>query len=310
MRKVLLWTRRSFGLGDKIFVPPWPFSIWGIDMIRMIEPKASNDHRFILVSIDYFTKWVEAASYANVTQQVVTRFIKKEIICRYGIPNKIIIDNANNLNNKMMKELCNEFKIKQHNSSPYVPKMNGTVEATNKNNKRIIQKMVRTFEDWHEMLPFSLYGYRISVRTSTGKTPYSLVYGIEVVLTIEVEIPSLRVIIPSLGVIMEADLDEAESVQSRYDQLNLIREKHLTFAYHGQLYQRHLEQAFDKKVLPCEYRAGELVLKRYSTIHSDPRGKWTPNYEVPFIVKKDFSGGALILTIMDGEDFSSQVNLT
>ena len=54
---------------------PRPFSMWGIDMIGMIELKASNAHWFILVSIDYFTKWVEARSYANVTSQVVTRFI-------------------------------------------------------------------------------------------------------------------------------------------------------------------------------------------------------------------------------------------
>ena len=62
---------------DKMHVPPtplnvlsspWPFSMWGIDMIGAIEPKASNGHRFILVAIDYFTKWVEAASFANVTR--------------------------------------------------------------------------------------------------------------------------------------------------------------------------------------------------------------------------------------------------
>ena len=53
-------------------------------MIGAIEPKASNGRRFILVAINYFTKWVEAASYANVTRNVVVRFIKKEIICRYG----------------------------------------------------------------------------------------------------------------------------------------------------------------------------------------------------------------------------------
>ena len=66
---------------------------------------------FILVAIDYFTEWVEVASYKNVTKQVVTRFIKREIICRYGTPNKIITDNGSNLNNKMMKEMCEEFKI-------------------------------------------------------------------------------------------------------------------------------------------------------------------------------------------------------
>ena len=110
-------------------------------MIGMIEPKASNGHRFILIAIDYFTKWVEAASYANVTRQVVVMFIKNQLICRYGVPDKIIIDNGSNLNNKMMKDLCSEFKIAHHNSSPYRPKMNGVVEAANKNIKKIIQKM-------------------------------------------------------------------------------------------------------------------------------------------------------------------------
>jgi hypothetical protein len=123
----------------------------------------------------------------------------------------------------------------------------------------------------------------------------------EVVLPIEVEIPSLRVI-------MEADLDEIEWVQSRYDQLNLIEEKRLTVVCHGLLYQRCLKRAFDKKVLPCEYRTRELMLKRYSAIHSDPRGKWSPNYEGPFIIKKTFSCGYLILTTMDGEDLPSPVN--
>jgi len=121
---------------------PWPFSMWGIDMIGRIEPKASNGHRFILVAIDYFTKWVVAASYANVTKQVVVRFVKNNIISRYGVPSKIITDNGTNLNNNMMKELCSEFKIEHHNSSPYRPQMNGAVEAANKNIKKIMQKMV------------------------------------------------------------------------------------------------------------------------------------------------------------------------
>ena len=95
------------------------------------------------------------------------------------MPDKIITDNGSNLNNKMIEELCAEFKIAHHNSSPYRPKMNGVVEAAN---KKIIQKMVVTYKDWHEMLPFALHGYRTSVRTSTGATPFSLVYGMEAVL--------------------------------------------------------------------------------------------------------------------------------
>ena len=117
-----------------------------------------------------------------------------------------------------MKELYEEFKIQLHNSSPYRPKMNGAVEATNKNIKKIMQKMVITYKDWHEMLPFALHGYRTSVWTSTGAMPFSLVYGMEVVLPFEVEIPSLRVL-------METQLEEAEWVQARFYQLNLIEEK-------------------------------------------------------------------------------------
>ena len=151
------------------------------------------------------------------------------------------------------------------------------------------------------MLPFALHGYRTSVRTSTGATPFSLVYGMEAVLPIEVEIPSMRVL-------MEAKLEEAEWVQARYDQLNLIDEKRMTALCHGQLYQSRLKRAFDKKVRPREFREGDLVLKSILPIHKDSRGKWTPNYEGPYVVKKAFSGGALILTNMDGEDLPLPVN--
>ena len=77
---------------DKVHVPlvplniltaPWPFTMWGIDMIGDIKPTVSNGHRFILVAIDYFMKWVEAASFASVTKNVVARFIRHNLICRY-----------------------------------------------------------------------------------------------------------------------------------------------------------------------------------------------------------------------------------
>ena len=97
--------------GDKMNVPPsplfnllspWPFAMWGIDVIGPINPKASNGHRFILVAIDYFTKWVEAGSFAPVTQKMVKKFVERDLICRYGPPEKIITDNAQNFNGKLI----------------------------------------------------------------------------------------------------------------------------------------------------------------------------------------------------------------
>ena len=77
---------------------------------------------------------------------------------------------------------------------------------------------------------------------------------------------------------------------------------------HGQLYQQRMKKAFDKKVKPRVFREGDLVLKKVLSVAPDSRGKWTPNYEGPYVVKRAFSGGALILTTMDEEDFTRPVS--
>jgi len=77
---------------------------------------------------------------------------------------------------------------------------------------------------------------------------------------------------------------------------------------HGQLYQRRMKKVFDKRVLLREFHEGKLVLKKILPIQKDHRGKWTPNYEGSYVVKKTFSGGARILTRMDGEELPLPVN--
>ena len=88
-----------------------------------------------------------------------------------------------------------------------------------------------------------------------GATLYSLVYGMKVVLLIEVEIPFLRIL-------SQIELSEGEWARSWYEQLNMIDEKHMIAMCHGQLYQRRAEQAFDKKVRPRVFEEGDLVLKK------------------------------------------------
>jgi len=135
-----------------------------MDVIGPVIPKASNGHVYILVAIDYFTKWVEVGSYKSVTQAVVARFLKHNIIRHYGVPRELITDDGANLNGKMIQQLCQQFKIKHRNSVPYRPQMNGAVEAANKNIKKILVKMTDTYKDWHEYLPFALCAYHTSVR--------------------------------------------------------------------------------------------------------------------------------------------------
>ncbi|XP_016730738.1 uncharacterized protein [Gossypium hirsutum] len=160
-------------------------------------------------------------------------------------------------------EVCNQFSIKHHNSSLYRPKMNGAMEVANKNIKKIVAKIAETYKDSHEKLPFALLSYRTSIRTSTGATPFSLVYEMKAVLPIEIEIPSL---------------------------------------------QKRMMRAYNKKVRTREFHEEDLVLKKILPLQKDFRGKWMPNCEGPYVVKKAFSGGALFLSEMDGQNLLNPVN--
>ena len=134
---------------------PWPFSVWGIDIIRKISPKSSNGHENILVAIDYFTKWVETASYARLTAVKVAKFIRSHIIYRYMVPHELISDRGVHFRGEV-DTLIQEYGIQHHRSSVDKPQTNGEVEAANKNIKRILRKMVETSQDWSEKLPFAL----------------------------------------------------------------------------------------------------------------------------------------------------------
>ena len=134
---------------------PWPFATWGIDVIGRITPKSTNGHEYILVAIDYFTKWVEAASYHVLNAKKVSQFIRANIICRYGIPFEIISNNGSHFQKEMV-DLVKRYKIQHHRSSPYRPQTNGAVEAANKTLKTILQKTVKSHKSWHEQLPFAL----------------------------------------------------------------------------------------------------------------------------------------------------------
>ncbi|XP_070001988.1 uncharacterized protein [Nicotiana sylvestris] len=151
--------------------------------------------------------------------------------------------------------------------------MNGAVEATNKNIKKILRKMIEKHKQWHEKLSFSLLGYRTTTRTSTGATPNMLVYGTEVVIPAEVEIPSLRII-------QEVELDDAEWVKSRYEQLALIDGKRINIVFHGQLYQNRMSRAFNKRVKQRQFTPGQLVLKKFSCVNMKPKGCSLPTGRV------------------------------
>ncbi|PHT48723.1 hypothetical protein CQW23_12931 [Capsicum baccatum] len=161
--------------------------------------------------------------------------------------------------------------------------------------------MVQGSRQWHEKLPFALLGYRTTIRTSTGATPYLLVYGTEAVIPAEVEIPSLRII-------SEAEIDDTEWVKSRLEQLSLIDEKRLTAVCFGQLYQKRMARAYNKKVRLRKFEAGQLVVKCILPHQEEAKGKFAPNWQGPYIVKQVLSNGALQLADLDGKMTEKAIN--
>lgn len=107
--------------------------------------------------------------------------------------------------------------------------MNGVIEIINKNLKKIIHKMIVTYKDWHEILLYAFHAYRTIIRTFTGATLYSLEYGMKVVMPLEVEISSLRILI-------NVKLKESEWEKLKFKQFNLISEKRLAEICHHLLY--------------------------------------------------------------------------
>ncbi|XP_004229112.1 uncharacterized protein [Solanum lycopersicum] len=129
--------------------------------------------------------------------------------------------------------------------------------------------MIDKHRGWHEMLPYALLGYRTTVRILIGDTPYLLVYGTEVVIPAEVEIPSLKII----------QEDELSNVEW--------------------LYRQRMVHAFQKRVRARVFEVGQLVLKRIFP-HQDEYQKFTPNWQGPYMVRKVLSRAALVLSEMDG----------
>jgi hypothetical protein len=123
----------------------------------------------------------------------------------------------------------------------------------------------------------------------------------EVVIPLEVEIPSLRVLI-------DFELEDAEWTKVRCGQLNLISEKRISVIFHHQLYHKRMTKAYDKKVRPRVFQEGDLVLRKILSLPDEHHNKWAPNYKGLCVLKKVFSRGALLLSRMDGHDLPRPVN--
>jgi hypothetical protein len=136
---------------------PWPFRGWDMDFIKQIYPSSSKGHRFVLVAIDYFTKWTEAIPLKNMTHKEVIEFITEHIIHRFGIPQTLTTDHGTSFTLGQLREFADSYKINFLNSSPYYAQANDQTKSSNKTLIKLIKKKIEENpRRWHKILSEAL----------------------------------------------------------------------------------------------------------------------------------------------------------
>ena len=170
----------------------WPFAQWRIDIVGPL-PLGKGQVRFLLVAIDYFTKWVEAEALATFTEAKIRSFVWKNIIYRFKIPRTIISDNGRQLDNQAFTDFCLDLGIKNQFSSPRHSQANEQAEVTNRTLLKIIKaKLDDAKGAWPEELPNVFWAYKTTTRTPMGETPFRLTDGIKAVIPVEIGVASIR----------------------------------------------------------------------------------------------------------------------
>ena len=157
-------------------------------------PTTVRQLKFLVVGIDYFTKWVEAEALATIMEKNVRSFVWKNIICRYDIPRVLVLDNRKQFDNDAFRDFCSQLEIKNHYLLSAHPQANGQVKVMNRSLLKIINTWLEGAKGiWLDELPSVLWAYRTMTRTPIGETPFRLAYGSEAVIPTKVGLTSYRV---------------------------------------------------------------------------------------------------------------------
>ena len=160
--------------------------VWGIDFMGPFPPSFGN--LYILLAVDYVSKWVEAITCPINDSNTVVGFIQRNILSRFGAPRTIISDEGSHFANKMFAKLMSKYGVRHVMSLAYHPQSNGQVEISNREIKNILENIVNANrKDWSSKLEDALWAYRTTYKSPIGMSPYRIVYGKHCHLPLELE---------------------------------------------------------------------------------------------------------------------------
>ncbi len=228
----------------------------------------------MIVATDYFTKWVEAEPLTRITDSESRKFVWNNIITRFGIPRCLISDNGTQFDSGPFREFCSEFGIKNYFSSPTYPQGNRQAKSSNKTILNAIKKRLEKAKGrWVKELANVLWTFRTTPRNSTIEMPFSLTYGVEAIIPLEIGLPTLRS--------EEFDLENNEHTLAK--DLDLTQERKDLVMIRRASYQGDLRKRYGKNVSKRVLIQGDLVLHKVIESKKDPTlGKLGANWEGPY----------------------------
>lgn len=229
-----------------------PFSRWGIDFVGIL-PKTPRGNAWLLVAVDYCTKWPIAKPVPDSTAKVVSDFIMEEIITNFGVPDEIVSDRGPAFNSAVIEELLDQFKVKHLMTSAYHPRTNGVVERFNGTIGRMIAKYCHKHTNqWDLYVNSCLLAARVRLHHATGFSPFFLVYGTKAKLPGDITLPNIS-----------EDSEQLDHCGQRLEEINQIQ-RHRTAAIESLEAQRtKMKAMFDSKIKSKEnINVGDFVLVR------------------------------------------------
>ena len=266
---------------------PWPFSKWGIDLLGPF-PLAAGQVKYLIVIVDYFTKWIEVEPLSSITAQQAWKFFWWNTFTRFGISNCLITDNGTQFTDHKIRDFLSSYKVEHHFTSVEHSQANGQVEAANKVILRGLKKRLNDKKgSWANELGSVLWSYRTTSHSTTGETPFKLTYGVDAMIPIEVGEPSPRVIFQSTSF---------ESIREEIDLSSKARE--MTHNREKALKQR-VAKRYNSSVVPRKFEEGVLVLQQPNIGQPTPgHGKLAANMEGPYKIVEVLGKGAYNLSTL------------
>ena len=181
-----------------LVISPWPFQQWGLEILGPL-PIGKGQCKFIIVVVDYFTKWAEAEPLATIIEQKIHNFVWRSIICKFGIPRALVPDNGKQFDNAKFRDFCAKLGVKNYYSSPAHPQSNGQAEVTIRTLKAALKTKLEDLKGkWVEYLLEVLWVYRTMCKSATQEAPFALAFGTKAVAPVEVRLKSPRIELASV----------------------------------------------------------------------------------------------------------------